>query len=179
MARKASTRRYSQAVFQIALEKDELEAWQSDLEKIAMLGQDEEITNYLENPKFHFSDKAKLLNEQLGDINPLALNLVFLLVVKGGITMVGEIAEEYRRLVDSYHGIEEARVTTAVPLDDDEKVKLAERLGNLVGKKVVLESEVDSSVVGGIIARIEGKLFDGSTRGQLQALKREISRVRR
>lgn len=179
MARKASTRRYSQAVFQIALEKDELEAWQSDLEKIATLGQDEEIINYLENPKFPFNDKAKLLTDQLGDIDPLALNLVCLLVAKGGITMVGEIAEEYRRLMDSYHGIEGAQVTTAIPLDDDEKTKLAERLGNLVGKKVVLESDVDSSVIGGIVARVEGKLFDGSTRGQLEALKREIGRARR
>ena len=178
MARKASARRYSQAIFQIALEKDELESWQSDLEKIATLGQDEEIINFLENPRFPFKDKVRLLAEQLGDINPMALNLVYLLVSKGGITLVGEIAEEYQQLLDSYHGIEKARVTTAIQLDDDEKTKLAERLGNIVGKKVVLESDVDSSVVGGIVARIEGKLFDGSTRGQLEALKREISRAR-
>ena len=179
MARRTSARRYSQAIFEIALEKGELDAWQSDLEKIATLGQDDEIVNFLESPRFHFNDKAKLLAEQLGDISPLALNLVYLLVAKGGITMVNEIAKEYRRLLDSYYGIEEARVTTAIPLDDDEKLELEERLGNIVGKKVVLESEVDSSVVGGIIARIEGKLFDGSTHGQLEALKREISRAGR
>ncbi|GAH57989.1 unnamed protein product, partial [marine sediment metagenome] len=40
MARRVYAKRYSQAVFNIALEKDELDRWQSDLRKIASLGED-------------------------------------------------------------------------------------------------------------------------------------------
>ena len=47
-------------------------------------------------------------------------------------------------------------------------------LGALVGKKVVLKSEVDSSVIGGIVARVGGKLLDGSTRSKLAALRRDL-----
>jgi len=177
VARRAYARRYSQAVFEIAMERQELDRWQSDLRKIASLGEDAALVALLENPRLHFNDKARLLSEQLGDINPLALNLVYLLVARGRLSMLGEIADEYQRLLDSYRGIEEAEVTTAIPLDDEDKLRLGERLGAIVGKKVVIKPEVDSSLIGGIVARIGGKLLDGSTRSRLEALKRELSGV--
>jgi len=174
MARRVYAKRYSQAVFNIALETKELDRWQSDLRKIASLAQDATLIAWLESPKFHFDDKARLLSERLGDINPLALNLVYLLVTRGRLSMVGDIADEYRRLLDSYHGIERAEVITAILLDDEDKQRLEERLGAVVGKKVVLKPEVDSSLIGGIIARIGDKLLDGSTRSKLAALKKEL-----
>jgi len=177
VARRAYARRYSQAVFEIAMERQELDRWQSDLRKIASLGEDAALVALLENPRLHFNDKARLLSEQLGDINPLALNLVYLLVARGRLSMLGEIADEYQRLLDSYRGIEQAEVTTAIPLDDEDKLRLGERLGAIVGKKVVIKPEVDSSLIGGIVARIGGKLLDGSTRSRLEALKRELSGV--
>jgi len=177
VARKAYARRYSQAVLEIAVERGELDRWQSDLRKIASLGEDAAFVTLLESPKLHFEDKARLLSEQLGDINPLALNLVYLLVARGRLSIVGEIADEYQRLLNSYRGIEEAEVTTAIPLDDEDKLRLEERLGAIVGKKVVIKPEVDSGLIGGVVARVGGKLIDGSTRSRLEALKRELSGV--
>ena len=176
MARRLYARRYAQAVFEIALERKELDRWQSDLRKITSLGEDATVIAFLENPKFNFGAKAKLLSEQLVDINPLALNLVYLLLSRGRLSMIGEIADEYQRLLDSYRGIEQAEVITAIPLDDEDRLRLGERLGAVVGKKVVIKPEVDSSIVGGFIARIGGKLLDGSTRSKLEALKREMVR---
>jgi len=175
VARRTYARRYSQAVFKIAVERNELDRWQSDLRKIATVGEDETFVALLENPKVHFEDKARLLSEWLGDINPLALNLVYLLVARGRLGMVGDVADEYQRLLDSYRGIERAEVTTAIPLDDEDKQRLEERLGAVVGKKVVLKLKVDSNVVGGIVARIGGKLLDGSTHSKLVALKNTMA----
>jgi len=177
VARKAYAKRYSQAVFEIAVERQELDRWQAELRKIASLGEDAAFITLLESPKLHFNDKAKLLSERLGDINPLALNLVYLLVARGRLSMVGEIADEYQHLLDSYRGIEEAEVITAIPLADEDKLRLEERLGAIVDKKIVIKPEVDSSLIGGIVARIGGKLLDGSTRSRLEALKRELSGV--
>ncbi len=175
MARRVYARRYSQAVFELALERKELDRWQSDLTKIVSLGEDAELIAFLESPKFHFGDKAKLLSERLGDINPLALNLVYLLVSKGSLSIVGDIAEEYERLLNSYRGIEWAEVITAVPLEDEDKLRLSEHLGAVIGKKVMLKPRVDSGLIGGFVARVGGKLLDGSTRYQLLALKRELA----
>jgi len=175
MAKKSFARRYSQAVFEIALEKNQLDKWQSDLGKVAALGGDAELITLLENPKIHFEAKAKLLAKALGDINPLALNLVYLLVSRGRFNMVGDIADEYQRLLDSYRGVEQAEVTTAIELDDKERRKLEERLEEVVGKKVVVKPRVDPSVLGGIVARVGGKLLDGSTRSKLVALKKTLA----
>jgi len=175
VARRIYARRYSQAVFNIALERNELDRWQSDLRKIASLGEYAAFIALSENPKVRFEDKAKLILERLGDINPLALNLVYLLVTRGRLSMAGDIADEYQRLLDSYRGIEQAEVITAVPLDDKDRKRLEERLGAVVGKKVVLKSRVDSSLIGGIVARIGGKLLDGSTHSKLMALRNELA----
>jgi len=175
MARRIYARRYSQAVFNIAVERNELDRWQSDLRKIATLGEDASFIALMENPKIHFEDKAKLLTERLGDINPLALNLVYLLVTRGRLRMVGDIDDEYQLLLDSYRGIERAEITTAIELDDEDRRRLEERLGAVVGKKVILEPKVDSSVLGGIVARIGDKLLDGSTHSKLMALKKALA----
>jgi F-type H+-transporting ATPase subunit delta len=176
VARRAYARRYAQAVFEIALEKKELDRWQADLAKMASLAGEAAVIALLESPKVPFKDKVKLLSGQLGEMNPLALNLVYLLMARGRLGMLGDITDEYQRLLDSYHGIARAEVTAAVPLDDDDKQKLAERLGAITGKKVTVEAEVDPALLGGFTARIEGKLLDGSTRSKLLALKKELAR---
>lgn len=179
MARRAYAKRYSQAVFEIALETGELDKWQSDLQKIVSIVRETAFKVFLESPKVHFEDKAKLLSERLEGISPLALNLILLLVTKGRLGIIGDVVEKYQRLLDSYRGIEPAEVITAIPLDEGDKLKLAEHLGTIVGKKVVLKSEVDPSLIGGFVARVGSKLLDGSTRSKLVALKKELVGMRR
>jgi len=179
VARRIQPKRYAQAVFELALARNELDKWQSDLERIAALGEDAALAAWLESPKFCFEDKARLLADRLKEINPLALNLAYLLVARGRLGMAGDIADEYQRLLDSYRGIEQAEVTAAVPLDDDDKQRLSERLSAVVGKKVVVKAEVDPALIGGIVARVGGKLLDGCTRSRLEALKRELTVNRR
>jgi F-type H+-transporting ATPase subunit delta len=174
MARKTYARRYAQAVFEMALEKKELERWQADLQKVAGAAADDTLLAALESPKIRFDDKIKLLTRVVGDVNPLALNLVRLLIARSSIGIIGHIAEEYQRLLDNYHGVEPAEVVTAVPLDDRDKQRLTENLSGLVGKKVVIKPEVDPEIIGGIVARVGGRLLDGSTRSKLAALKREM-----
>jgi F-type H+-transporting ATPase subunit delta len=102
-----------------------------------------------------------------------------LLATRGRLDLLADIADEYQRLLDSYHGIERGEVVTAISLDDEVKLKLAEHLSAVVGRKVVLKSEVDPGVIGGFVARVGGKLVDGSTRSQLEALKRELAGAER
>jgi len=174
MPRKAYGRRYAQAVFEIALEKKELERWQADLQKIVDAIADDTFLAAMESPKIKIDKKSALLTKRLGDINPLALNLVLMLINRGGVGMIGDIAGEYQHLLDAYHGIQTAEVITAVSLDDKDKEKLAGNISALVGTKIVLKSGVDPEILGGIVARVGGKLLDGSTRSKLAALRREL-----
>ena len=175
MVVKGSARRYARAVFELD-EKDQIAEWQADLEKIISIGKDATIAAYLKNPNVHFEDKAKLLHERLGDVNPMVMNIVYVLLIRSRLDMLPDIAAEYQRLVDDYQGIERAEVTTALPLDDETRAKLRQEIGKLIGKKVILKAEcVNPDLIGGVVVKVAGKLLDGSTRGKLAALKKEIS----
>ncbi|MBA7683867.1 ATP synthase subunit delta [subsurface metagenome] len=179
MARKVNTQRYAQAVFEIALETKELDSWQSDLQRIASLAEDDAIVAFLESPKIPFDDKSKLLSEQLNGVNSLALNLVYLLAARGRLRSIDDIADNYQQLLDNYRGIEVAEVVTATALDEKDKRRLAEHLSVIVGKKVTLKTEVEPGLIGGVIAKIGGKLLNGSTRSKLDALRKELVRAGR
>ena len=173
-----STRRYAQAAFEIAQQKEGLEEWRSDLRKIAELAQDTELVSLLENPKLPFELKAKLAQEALGKVNQLALNLAYLLITKGRLSSANQVADEYDRLLDDYHGIGHARVTTAIPLDDTSRGKLGQRLKAIVGKEVSLSLQVDPNVLGGFVARIDDRVIDCSIRNKLEMLRRSATEVR-
>ena len=81
-----------------------------------------------------------------------------------------------KRIITIFPRHHAGRVIGDIPLDDKDRQRLAEHLSTLVGKKVTLKTEVDSRLIGGIIARIGGKLLDSSTRSKLTALKRELAR---
>lgn len=174
MTNRLAAKRYAQAAFEIALERKELEKWQGDLARIAGLKKEAAVLNWLENPRASAELKTQYLAQQLG-VSPLGLNLVHLLLNKGRLSLVEDISEEYQRLLASHQGLETAEVTTAVPLSDAEQQKLALGLGAVTGKKVLIKAAVDPEIIGGMTARINDQLLDGSIRRRLLDLKKAIS----
>lgn len=173
MAR-ASVKRHAQAVFSIALERDELDGWLSDLRRIAQAMAEPQLIAMLETPRLRLSDKTRLLDEVLGGISPLAMNLAYLLVARGRLGIAGKIASEYQRLVNEHRGIQHVEVTTAIPLDDEDRKRLKDRLEAVTDREIVLSAEVDPEIIGGIVARLGDRLIDGSTRSKLKALRRSL-----
>jgi len=174
-----SVKRYARAAFEIALQSNKLKEWQSNLTKIAKLVQNDEFVDLEENPKIPFDLKTKLVQESLGKTNPMALNLVYLLISKGKLKMASQISDEYNRLLNQHYGIKSAEVTTAVPLDDVEREKLGHNLEALVGKKVNMNVQVNPDILGGFIARIDDSLIDGSIRNRLETLKKRLAETRK
>jgi len=169
---------HAQEIFKIALETNELSKWQSDLRKLANLTRDTVLFELLENPKVGYNEKAKVLSERLGETNPQALKLLSELLARGRISVINDISDEYQRLLDIHRGVEgteTAEITTAILLDNEDILRIANRLTAITGKPVVLKSKVDPGLIGGIIIKVGDKLIDGSIRSKLAALKREIS----
>lgn len=173
-------RRYSQAIFRMALQEKDLNRWQTDLRKVATLLKDSALATLIANPKITGEEKSKTLAQRLGEINPLVIKLVLLLAAKGKVAAIDDIAEEYQALVDNFRGIEGteiAEITTAIPLDDADKLKIAQRITEIVGKPVQLRPKVDPAIIGGIIIRVGDKLIDGSLRSKLAALRKDLGGV--
>ncbi|MCJ7807392.1 MAG: ATP synthase F1 subunit delta [Dehalococcoidia bacterium] len=173
MARVAA-KRHAQAAFQIALERDELETWRGDLERLSVLVEDPLIFAFLESPRINFEEKTRILRQGLEGVNPLVINLALLMVTRGRLDLVADMVLEYGWLVDEHRGIAHAEVATAVPIELKEKDKLIRYLGDLVGLKIALTDRVDPSIIGGLVARVGDKIIDGSTRSRLHALRASL-----
>jgi F-type H+-transporting ATPase subunit delta len=169
-----SARRYAQAIFQIAQANNNLDEWKKELRKLAELMKDLQICDLIDHPKVSFNLKAELVKQKLGTTNKLVLNLCNLLILKGRLKNAEQIADEYDNLLDEQRGITHAMVTTAVPMDEDEKSKISRQLEKITGKKVTVKLQVNPSVLGGMVARIEDTLIDGSVRNRLDLLRRDL-----
>jgi F-type H+-transporting ATPase subunit delta len=167
-------KRYARAIFEVALENKEIEKWQTDLDTIAGLSADSVLLTLLESPRLGFEEKSKIVDERLPGITPMARNFTYILIARGKVKFIDDINEQYHRLVDEYRGVRHAEVTTAVPLDDAEKKKIETELSALLGKKLVVSTKVDPGIVGGLVARVDGKLLEGSTKYKLETLKKEL-----
>lgn len=169
-----SARRYAQAIFQIAKAKNNLGEWGKELNRISEIVKDQQVIDLIDSPKAPFNLKADLIKEKMGKADKLVLNLCYLLIAKGKLKNVRQISDEYDGLLNEHEGIKHALVTTAVPVDEAERQKIAAQLEKITGKKVSVKLQVNPAILGGIIARIEDTQIDGSVRNRLDLLKKDL-----
>jgi F-type H+-transporting ATPase subunit delta len=96
------------------------------------------------------------------------------LVQKKRAELLPEIAESYQAMVDEAKNISHGNVISAVEMTDDLKANVQKVLEKLTGKKVKLTTNVDPSIIGGIIAKVGDLVLDGSIKTQLAGLKDSI-----
>jgi len=174
MASKKSGKRYARAAFELAVEEGDPAVWQVGLGKLAALADDERTAALLQNPRLPFEAKRTLLREGLGETSPLVLNLACILLRKDGLGIARDIAREYDALLDDYNGLQRVEVVTAFPLDGEETQTISRQLAELIGRTIVIDARVDSSMLGGLKARVGDMLIDGSVRSRLDDLRRAL-----
>ena len=176
MARRDSAaRRYAEAAFEVAQRDGTIEAWRSELEAAAAVIGDERAITALSNPALPIDQRSMAVAGLLkGTASGPVQNLVQLLLRRGRIEELGRVAAEFRRLDDRRQGITHATVTSAAPLTPDEVRALTARLEQSTGGRIALETEVDESLLGGLVVRVGDRLIDGSVRGRLERLRNQL-----
>ena len=177
MAGTVSSKRYAQAIFQIARDKNELDQWQSILQHIKVLVQNQQLVDVMEDPRLHFDQKSRVLTELIGKSNTMALNFVYLLLLKSRFRQASQIAEQYEILLDEHRGTRRASVATAMEIGDQGRTRLVKELESIVGSKLKVEFSIDPSIIGGFVARFDGTLLDGSVKHRLDALRNKLISV--
>jgi len=173
--REVSSRRYAEAVFQLAREENTLDRWSEDLAQIAALMGDPDIARVLTGARVPRAQKTAMIEAALnGRVARQAMNLVLLLEQGDKLHIAPALYQTYQEMLDEHRGIAHATVTTAVPLTDDERSAIAAHLSSMTGKSVDVTPVVDESIIAGVVARIGDQLIDGSTRTKLMALKRRL-----
>ena len=168
-----AAKRYAQAAFEIASQSGNLHDWADALDEIAEFMSGDEVSRVLMNSRAGQDVKQRLIDAGL-DIPGLPMNLARLLVRKDRTALATGIASAFRQLMEAREGVARARAVTAVPLTDQEREVLEQRLSKETGRKVILETEVDPRLIGGVRVQIGDQLVDASTRARLAALRSNL-----
>ena len=174
MAQQLSGQRYAQAIFDLALENNEVEQWGQDLEVVSEAFQDSDFAALMKHADMSAADKRAATGSVLAGVNTMVRNLVDLLVSKGSVDSIADVYTSYTELLDQHLGRQRVEVTTAIALDEAEANRITSFVSELVRREVVLTTKVDESILGGLVIQIGDRLLDGSTKARLDGLKNRL-----
>ena len=173
--RETAARRYAEAAFEVAMRDDTVEAWRSELDTAASIVADERVGRMLANPALPLEQRVEMAKSIFGkSVDQPVLNLIGLMLRRGRIHELPQLAAEFRRLDNARQGITIATAISAAPLTEDEIRALTQRLEGLTGGRVELEVQVDPSLLGGLVVRVGDRMIDGSVRGRLERLRNQL-----
>ena len=175
----AAAGRYARALFDVATrEGADVEKVQSDFQQfVDLFVQHPSLAHTLGNPAIPASKKkavAQALVERATGLSPIVGKLMVLLAERDRLSLLPGIARIYGERVMDHLNVIRGDVTTAMELAPDKLRALEQGLQQATGRKVVLESKIDPSIIGGIITRLGSTVYDGSVTTQLQKLKQSL-----
>lgn len=172
-----AARRYARALLDVAVAgKDD--ALRADLERLAGLyAAHSDLRHVLLHPALPAERKRAVVAALWKDGTPseLLLRLVDLLVARDRIELLPLIAPAYGRLWNAARGVVEAEAVSARELGEDEVKGVAAAASRATGKQVDLRQRVEPSLMGGLQLRMEGRIYDGSVRTRLRALRQRLA----
>lgn len=172
-------RRYARALFSLAVEADRIEPWSSAFAALrSTFLESTELRDALTNPVYTADQRRGVVTRlaQALALDPEPTNLLLLLAERNRLALLDAVAEEFGELADQKLGRVRARVVSAVPLEQAEATRLADQLAGAAKAKVIVERQVDPTILGGVVARVGSMVYDGSLRSQLEELGRALKR---
>jgi F-type H+-transporting ATPase subunit delta len=169
----AAARRYARAIFELADDEGNLEAWGERLAQVREVLTDPEVARVLTNPTIATEQRMALVTDLFDGSE--ATNLAKLLIESDRVRDVDAIAEEFQRLADEAAGRVRATVTTAVELSSEDRDRVAGELSRRLGKEIHLDVLVDPGILGGLKLQYGDRLVDASVATRLQQLRRRLA----
>jgi len=169
-------RGYAEALFSVAEAEGVLAEVEDELfQFMKVVESDVALRESLTDIAIPAERKRALLQDLLGTrANPQTVNLLGFIVEQNRARELGQIVESLLQLAAERRQRALAEVRTAVPLSDSQRKALEKALSKATGRTVELKVLVDPDVIGGIVARVEDQVFDGTVRTRLQEAKEQL-----
>src|SRR5438128_3190503 len=175
MLKGAIARRYAGEIFDIAVKQNTLDQTLADVQEIARLFSIRTLVYLLREPNIPVQRKETAIRQALESrVLPTSLNLALLVVQRGLVDLMPNIARELNQLVLDYKNQAIAQVTTAKQMDTKQQNLVKQALERMTGKTILMETRVQPSILGGVVARVGDKVIDGSVERRLQMLKQQL-----
>lgn len=172
-------KRYAKALFNLALEGGQVEQYCQELDGFAgLLKEVPSVADAIQNPLYPEATRKSIFAKVADNagLAPIMRSFVGLLLEKGRVQHLSEIAEYYHKLMDEHANIARAKLSAATALDDAAVQDIAKTLEKMTGKKVVVEFKQDASLIGGVVAQIGDLVLDGSVKRQLLNFRETLKR---
>ena len=169
---------YARALFESAMEHDELDEIQQQLGMWAdALGETKALQTFFFSPRFSSLEKKEAIGKIIEGGNERFLNFLELLAERHRLPATFRIRRSFDELWREEHKLLPVEVTSAVELDEALVNSIGERIETQTGRRIELTSRVDPDIIGGLVLRVGNKVLDASVHGRLERLRREIARA--
>ncbi|WP_226036308.1 F0F1 ATP synthase subunit delta [Aquibacillus saliphilus] len=176
MSKATVSKRYAEALFQLANEKNKLDFLEPELLTVKEVFQNnKDLLAFLKHPKVRSDKKKQLIDEAFKGFSSEVINTLKVLVERNNEEAVSSVVDHFITLVHDAKGIAEAKVYSIRELSDQEM----DQLSNVFSKKLNLKSLnmvnfVDPTILGGVRLKIGNTIYDGTIKGKLERLERNI-----
>ena len=167
--------RYAKAILDMAQASGAAGQVNEDMALIASTIKDNaELSDFVSSPVVKAEAKEAALKEIFAGSQDITQGLFHLLHENKRFNILTLIAKEYKTQFDVLNGVEEATVTTAIPLTEELEAKVMAKIKEFSNKNITIKNIVDPAIIGGFILRIGDKQFNASVANRLTTLKREL-----
>ncbi|WP_328515282.1 ATP synthase F1 subunit delta [Aquimarina aquimarini] len=168
--------RYAKAILSLAQDKNIADDVQKDMQGIiTTVGDSAELRMVLSSPLIKNEIKLASLQEIFKNTNEITQKLFDVLIDNKRVAILAEVAKQYTILHDQLNNTQIAKVTTAIPLDEEMNSKVLAKIKELTGNEATIENVVDESIIGGFILRVGDLQYNASIANKLTNLRRELS----
>lgn len=171
--------RYAKAALNLAKGVNSIKEVNNDMLLIdSTINNSEDLQAFINNPVLNSKDKLHVMDELFGDkTNTITNQIIKLLISNKRLNLLPYVTKQYIFLYEKLQGINIAKVTTAIPLNDKLKAIVLEKAKEVAHKDVVLENIIDQSIIGGFILQIGDIQYDASVSGKLEGLHRNFKKA--
>ncbi|MFD2191813.1 F0F1 ATP synthase subunit delta [Pistricoccus aurantiacus] len=172
-----AARPYAKAAFEFARDHKALKDWATMLDTLArVVDNDDMRARVLGNPRLSNDEKVDLISDICGDsLNEQGRNFLVEIGRKGRLAALPDIAEQFALLKSQQEKRVDVDIVSAFPLDKAQEDKLASALAKRLDREISITTQVDKSLLGGVILRTGDTVIDGSVRGRLNRLHEVLS----
>ncbi len=172
-------KRYAKALLSIGKEDGQAETYKEELGGfVKLLDEHKELEQAISNPLYDAEGRKKALQAVVERVGPSKVMTSFLSLMfdKGRIQYLKDVYAYYEKLTDELANIVRADLVSAVKLPEKMIEKIQAALSKKTGKKVVMETRIDTALIGGVVTKIGDLVLDGSVKTQLIGLKESLQR---
>jgi len=168
-------RPYAKAAFELAEAREATGRWNEMLGLASALVSEETLAALLESPHISSSQLVELLSDTAGNAFDASFrDYLSVLAENKRFSLLPEITALYQNLHDESNKVLRVRVVSAFALEGSQASRMQDALAKRFDREIVLESEVDKSIIGGAVIYAGGQVIDGSLKDRLAKLSNSL-----